>query len=484
MLVNKSYLYFSIYISLCICGITNSYGQPTIPITTPVDYPSFQIQHTGQTEEGFIFLTTTSTSGIEYSIILDNLGNTIYYKEHLGKDLKVIQDTLLGYAESDKYYLMDTTYTIVDSIECAKDRNTDYHDIYFKQNGNPLLLCYDWIADVDLTYLDPSFTDQGVVKDYYIQELDIATKDLLYEWTTLGVLDYADNKHLTNYANFLINYIHMNSVSETMDGNILLSLRKFDEVTKVSTIDSSIIWRLGGNNSDFTFINDSLGFCSQHDAQELPNGNILLYDNANYTSNKPRVVEYELDMNAMTATLVKEFENNYILSADNQGNVQYLDNGNYFVCWGGVNLANPNVTEFNPAGQKVFELFIDSALTYSGMSYRAYRFMWGTNFPTLIEKSLDKDDILFLNYPNPFSSNTKITFYNHSYGNVTIDIRDMSGKRIKTILNQKKTFRDSQYKLRWEQFKSRDIYSYVEYERQHTHAKDYSRISRTPFLSS
>ena len=63
-----------------------------------------------------------------------------------------------------------------------------------------------------------------------------------------------------------------------------------DEITKIDRQTGDIIWRLGGVNNEFTFLNDSLDFqhsiptpfCYQHDIRRLRNGNITIYDNGNY----------------------------------------------------------------------------------------------------------------------------------------------------------------------------------------------------------
>jgi hypothetical protein len=51
-----------------------------------------------------------------------------------------------------------------------------------------------------------------------------------------------------------------------------------------------------------------------------------------------------------------------------QGNDQVLPNGDSFVGWG----EEPFLTEFDPAGQIVFDAHFPSP----GQSYRAYRFVW------------------------------------------------------------------------------------------------------------
>jgi hypothetical protein len=72
-------------------------------------------------------------------------------------------------------------------------------------------------------------------------------------------------------------YIHINAVAEDLDGNLIISLRRFDRIVKIDHQTGEILWQMGGVTSkvnDFTFINDPFnGFSGQHHVQILPNGN-------------------------------------------------------------------------------------------------------------------------------------------------------------------------------------------------------------------
>src|SRR5690606_33427409 len=105
-----------------------------------------------------------------------------------------------------------------------------------------------------------------------------------------------------------IDYAHGNAVELDSDGNILISSRHMNEITKIDRTTGEIIWRWGGKNNEFTFVNDTLAFSFQHDIRRLPNGNVTLFDNGNH--HKPprsRAVEYELDEVNKTATVVWQY---------------------------------------------------------------------------------------------------------------------------------------------------------------------------------
>jgi hypothetical protein len=75
----------------------------------------------------------------------------------------------------------------------------------------------------------------------------------------------------------------------------------------------------------------------------------------------------ELDEQAMSATLVRQYTHPKILSGS-QGSMQLLDNGNVFVGWGEV----PHVSEFDYSGRMLF----DAVLGAKYQSYRAFRLPW------------------------------------------------------------------------------------------------------------
>ena len=140
-------------------------------------------------------------------------------------------------------------------------------------------------------------------------------------------------------------WTHANSIQVVEPrGNIIMSMRHLDQVISIAPDFQSVEWRMGGSTGDFsfgdfTFLDPSDRFYHQHSARELPNGNILLFDNGNFRSgltlNVPdpagvstlmgfddayftgmvqaagddysRALELELDMDAMTATKVWEY---------------------------------------------------------------------------------------------------------------------------------------------------------------------------------
>jgi len=167
-------------------------------------------------------------------------------------------------------------------------------------------------------------------------------------------------------------------------------------VTKIHRQTGEIIWRLGGANNQFEFINDELGgFSMQHDIRAVGNNHYTIFDNGNmHKPQQSRAVEYVLDTENMTATLVWEFrgteDNNYYTHY--MGNTQRLPNGNTLINF--VRGSNPKAIEVTPTGKVVYEMnFVGKFDTY-----RAFRFPWhgAVESPRLLmEQDLNKITLLF-----------------------------------------------------------------------------------------
>jgi hypothetical protein len=219
-----------------------------------------------------------------------------------------------------------------------------------------------------------------------------------------------------------IDYVHANAFDVDGDGNILLSSRHMDEITKISRATGAIIWRLGGKHNEFTFVNDTLGFSHQHDIRWLPNGHITMLDNGNFhVPSFSRAVEYRLDEEAHTAELVWQYRNTPDIYGFATGDVQRLSNGNTLISWGTTNI----ISEIRPDGTKAMELILSPLFT----TYRAFRFPWSTAAvpdPDPVARGTE----LFPAYPNPFNASAVIRYQLAAETRVSLRIYDLLGREV------------------------------------------------------
>lgn len=333
------------------------------------------------TAPGYIFLALQHEaffSEYGYLMIVDNSGIPIYYTKSMlqKRDFKVQHNGLLTYWDfnSHKFFEMDSSYAIIDSFACGNGYNTDFHDFHLFPSGHSLLLGYIWQNErMDTVVAGGDSTAR--VLNFVIQELD-ANKNVIFQWRTwdyLRVTDATEDIDLTQHS---IDPYHCNAVEIDTDGNLLLSSRNMDEVTKIDKQTGEIIWRWGGiksRNNEFQFIDDPITFSHQHDIRRLPEGTLMMFDNGNlHSPNFSRSLEYLLDEENKLANLVWKYERNPPISARWMGSSRRLSNHNTLIGWGGLSL----VSEVEADGSIVFEL----QLPDNFINYRVYRSPWRTNY--------------------------------------------------------------------------------------------------------
>lgn len=345
------------------------------PFELPEDFPEITVPFSDQPDTGFVFLGNLTFGGeppnTPYLMILNNDGFPEFFRRMPQScfDFKLQPTGVLTYFVGTKFYAMDNTYTVIDSFEVVNGYSTDLHEFHLLPNGHIVMLGLE-DATVDMSEIVTGGDTAATVLGAVIQEFD-ASRNLIFEWRSLdpGQIPVTDSPHLDLTANF-IDYVHANAIEIDQDGHFLLSSRHLDEITKIDRDSSKIIWRLGGTQNEFEFVNDSTGFNYQHAIRRQANGNITLFDNGVlHEPSRSRAVEYELDEENRIATLVWEYRNDPDIYGFAMGYAQRLPNDNTLIGWGNT---NPTLTEARPDGSRAFEL----TLPQDVYSYRAYRFPW------------------------------------------------------------------------------------------------------------
>lgn len=340
----------------------------------PADFPHIAAVVTGNPAPGRIFLAGIEERNLDassYLVILENGGTPYFYRKLPGSglDWKRQPNGWLTYFDRTRraFYALDSTYAVVDSFRCGNGYDTDVHELRLLPNGHALLMAYD-PQIVDMSRIVPKGFPEATVLGLIIQEID-REGDVVFQWRSWDHFRILDAVGIP-FSRATIDYVHGNSLDVGPDGNILLSSRHMSEVTKISRMTGDILWRLGGKNNQFRFINDPIGFSYQHDARWLPGAHITLFDNGTFHSPPfSRAVEYEMDEERMTAKLVWSYRHDPDVFGFAAGSVQRLSNGNTLIGWG---FATPTLTEVTPGGREVMELSFDPGIA----SYRALRFEW------------------------------------------------------------------------------------------------------------
>ena len=353
----------------------------------PSTLPAFSVTEQAGSEPGFTMIAliqdifASSDPRIAGPLIVDHTGAIVWYREAFegpvidwqrqpdGTYTVAINNIYLpdlGYTDA-RYFQMDSLGNVLRSYFALGAFATDDHELRLLSNGDALLYALN-VRNMDLTQWggQPSVDVYGNVL-----ERISPNGQLLFAWNTLDQLDIgsADPMILQGLPDASwLDFTHGNAIDVMADGAYMMSFRHLSQLIKVDGA-GSIVWKLGGRpeDSDFVFVDDPLnGFSFQHGARELPNGNILLFDNGNgHDPQHSRAVEYRLDVNAGTATLVWQYVPDPPIFGAFMGFTQRLANGNTLIDYG----ARSVVQEVNAAGQLIWEL---RGPTTDGF-YRAFR---------------------------------------------------------------------------------------------------------------
>lgn len=338
-------------------------------VSIPGDFPIFSQSINEEAAPGEIFIT--NSKGTPYLMILKNDGTPYFYRrlnDHSldfklqanGKYTRWINEGIRGYE------VMDEHFQVLDTLKCQNGYDTDEHELQILPNDNALLIATE---ERSMSEIDPDRNPNSIVLGNHIQEID-NNGTVAFEWSCWEHFNLEDS-YIENFDALIVDYIHMNSIAVDFDGHILISSRHLSECTKINRQSGEIIWRLGGKNNQFTFVNDPDQISFQHDFRPVPGkpGFYTLYDNGNLKNPKySRALEIKLDTVAMTAEKVWEYRHSPDRYSRLMGNVQRLPNGNTLINWGDPAL--PKITEVNPDGTVVYEADFIPVMN----NYRTFRF--------------------------------------------------------------------------------------------------------------
>jgi hypothetical protein len=389
--------------------------------TLPIDFPTLKVDSLNNPWDGKIFIANKPAqfnSYGSYLIIADNNGNIIKYRKFNTPEsnFRVLPNGELMTSENGRHLILDTTLAPIDTFKCGNGYTADSHDFLLLPNGHALLFGLD-PEPVDMSKIVPGGQPNATVIGAVLQELD-ASKNVIFQWRTLDYIPITDS--YTDLTQQTVSYGHANAINIDNDGNILFSLRYCSSIIKINRQTGDVMWIMGGKENQFTFIGEHAEnapqyFSNQHCVSMLPDGDLLLFDNGDSHKGGPdssysRGVEYKLDEQAKTATMVWEYDHGKTIYTSSGGSIQRLPNGNTLIGWsrppGGI--YHPTMTEVNDTSI-VMEMSFQAQDTL--FSYRAFKFPWVSQQP---EYSFVQIDPLQGNiYPNPVNpaSDTLIGVY-------------------------------------------------------------------------
>ncbi len=332
-------------------------------------------------DAGLIFIAPKAGRGQDGVMILDDDGQVVWFRPaghreeatdfrvqtYQGKPvLTWWQGRLIGGDGRGEGVIYDDHYRALPRVRAGNGYSMDLHEFELTPQGTALIISYDPVIEDLRAFGGPR---DGIVVDGVVQEIDVATGLVLFEWHSIGSVSFEDTHERAPKGHGQWDYMHLNSVALDTDGNLVVSARHTSTVYKLDRSTGKILWRLGGEHSDFK-LGPGATFGSQHDARPQPDGTLTLFDNATPPPLRKasRAVTLRLDTQRHTATLARSLSHPDGLLAATQGSVSLLPGGNAFVGWG----SRRWFSEYDAAGKLVF----DAQLAPGNDTYRAFRLAW------------------------------------------------------------------------------------------------------------
>jgi len=270
----------------------------------------------------------------------------------------------LGEGEDEIY---NSSYQPVERVRAGNGYHADLHEIRLSSDGTAWIDMFDPI-EMNLSALHGAAN--GVILDSVVEEIDIKTGLVMWEWHALGHIPIGESLKPVSHSSSPWDYVHINSIDPGTGGDVLLSSRSTWTLYDVDIHSGAINWRLGGEHSSFKQ-GAGTQFYWQHDAEIQPNGLISVFDNGSDPpkEKQSRGLLISANTSTHTATLVKQFTNpSRTLLASSQGNTLSLPGGDWLMGYGGL----PNFTEYDSAGH----VLLDGALGKNVQDFRTYLSPW------------------------------------------------------------------------------------------------------------
>jgi hypothetical protein len=263
--------------------------------------------------------------------------------------------------------IADTSYRTLRTVKAGNGYQADLHEFLLTRSGEALITANAPVL-VHLPGTPPG--KLSPLLDSIVQEVDIGTGLVVWEWHGLGHIPLADSYATpANTAND--DAYHFNTIQQVAGGRLLVSARDTSAVYLVNQATDRIVWTLGGKASSFR-LGHRARFWFQHDARLTGSDQVTLFDDEAGPPTKgpaSRGIRLSLDPRRHVARLVRQFRRpGTDPPAESEGSVQNLAAGRAFVGFG----SSPFFSEFSSGGRLLF----DASLPHDDGSYRAFTFPW------------------------------------------------------------------------------------------------------------
>jgi hypothetical protein len=268
--------------------------------------------------------------------------------------------------------IMNEHYQVIHKVTAGagyQKQGTDLHEFTLGHEGSEATAFVTVWSPVQANLTSVGGPSKGTVFDWIIQEIDVNTNKVIWQWHSLGHVPIRDS-YLKYTPGQPYDYFHLNSIQQLANGHIVISARHTWAVYSIDKATGKIMWELGGKHSSFK-LGSGVRFAWQHHATMHNNGLLTVFDDGRgggvAIESQSRALEIHLSLAKRQATLVHAYTHKPTpAKAASMGSTELLNGGNVFVGWG----SSPYFSEYTPGGTQIFGGAFHSPVD----SYRAYRF--------------------------------------------------------------------------------------------------------------
>lgn len=294
----------------------------------------------------------------KYGIVIDNSGRVVWYRRFAdnGPGLSfeaepngryVTRPTTSDPSDVEPWIEIDPMGEVTRNLVCANGLQSRPHDMISELDGSYWLMC-DETRTMDLTAY--AGVANARVTGTSIQHVS-SSGALLFQWSPFDHFSITDVA-VSERTGSNVNWTHGNALDKDTDGNLLVSFRNLDEITKINVSSGDVIWRMGGLRNQFTFPDLSgPAFSHQHGARVISPGRLILLDNLGNPS-ESRSENYVVDESTRTARLSSSYGSVPSVVTQIGGSVQGLPGGRTLVSFG----TTGRVEEYDASGRMVWHI--------------------------------------------------------------------------------------------------------------------------------
>ncbi len=265
--------------------------------------------------------------------------------------------------------IYSTSYQPVATVSAGNGLAEDLHEFELTPAGSALITAWKPLLCNLSSVGGPA---AGALYDAVMQEIDIKTGLVMYEWDSLDHVPLADSHappaaHSTTIWPW--DWFHMNSIQLQYDNSLLISSRATWTVYDVNSATGQIVWELGGRQSSFK-LGPGVAFSWQHDARQLGPDLFTVFDNSGPPIAHPasRGLVIRINTANHTATLAHAAVPPSPVFAQTQGDLEPLTGQKWWLEFGDVG----QIEELSASGRVLFLAHSPS----DTQIYRALRFPW------------------------------------------------------------------------------------------------------------